>query len=228
MTKWKNYPNPERAKNTANMVKSQTTSRSTNLYSEPPLRYNRSTATEGLEVRMKKLTRRGFTAAGIVAAIGMAGVFSACRNRPEAVYGPPEGFDPKNNEIEDVYGPPGDFEPDNNEIEGVYGPPEDLGLEPVDPEKSDGDNFDPGENELEDVYGPPEDFEPDNNEIEGVYGPPDFFGQIDQKTGIPFAPSDNEPTCVYGPPEWFQPGGRAAFDASQNTPPPVYGPPSGC
>ena len=75
---------------------------------------------------MKKLTRRGFTAAGIVAAIGMAGVFSACRNRPEAVYGPPEGFDPKNNEIEDVYGPPpneDDYEPSNNEPEAVYGPP---------------------------------------------------------------------------------------------------------
>lgn len=115
---------------------------------------------------MKKLTRRGFTAAGILAALG-AGitVLPGC----------------------DVAGCSGPFEPSDNEIEGVYGPPEDFGLDP------EGD-YDPAENELVDVYGPPEDFglggegneeldpsvsddfDPAENLAPAVYGPPEDFG----------------------------------------------------
>ena len=109
---------------------------------------------------MKKLTRRGFTAAGILAALG-AGVtvLPGC----------------------DVAGCSGPFEPGDNEIEAVYGPPEVFDQEPV------GD-YDPSENELEDVYGPPGDFEAEldeldeeddldvsANELVGVYGPPEDF-----------------------------------------------------
>lgn len=94
---------------------------------------------------MKKLTRRGFTAAGILAALGAASL-PGC----------------------DVAGCSGPFEPSDNEVETVYGPPEYFGLEG----ESEDDPYDPSENELEDVYGPPEDFEPEENESESVYGPP--------------------------------------------------------
>ena len=97
---------------------------------------------------MKKLTRRGFTAAGILAALS-AGMtilpgceLESCGVQP-SLYGPPPGYDPKKNELEDVYGPPEDFKT--------------------------------SENELVDVYGPPEDFEPDENEAVAVYGPPEWF-----------------------------------------------------
>jgi len=95
---------------------------------------------------MKKLTRRQFTAAGILAALGAAAAFIPSCNTPTCVYGPP----------------PEDYEPDENVVETVYGPPEDLGYDPV-------------ENEPEDVYGPPSDFDPDDNIPEAVYGPPSMF-----------------------------------------------------
>lgn len=71
---------------------------------------------------MKRLTRREFTAAGIIAALGVAATAGGCgfepkRNEVEAVYGPPpeytasEAFDPEENEPVDVYGPPPDDEP---------------------------------------------------------------------------------------------------------------------
>ena len=112
---------------------------------------------------MKKLTRRSFTAAGILSALGL-GVFTASGNLIGCVYGPP----------------PEEYEPDQNEIETVYGPPEDLGWdEPVESE----DEYDPDLNEIEDVYGPPpmdddgeddtdEDYDPEENIPVAVYGPP--------------------------------------------------------
>ncbi|MBP3892601.1 MAG: hypothetical protein J6D34_00995 [Atopobiaceae bacterium] len=93
---------------------------------------------------MKKLTRREFTAAGIIAALGATTAFVSSCNRPTSVYGPPPDYEPE-------------YEPEENEIETVYGPPED---------------YDPAENELVDVYGPPEDYDPTDNELVGVYGPP--------------------------------------------------------
>lgn len=113
---------------------------------------------------MKKLTRRSFTAAGILAALGMTGAgLKACDPLGQEI-DEPEGFDPSANEVEEVYGPPEDFDPSANEIEGVYGPP---------------DGFDPSQNEPEAIYGPPEAFgldedgyDPSANELVDVYGPP--------------------------------------------------------
>lgn len=83
---------------------------------------------------MKKLTRRQFTAAGIIAALGVTTSFIPGCNEPTAVYGPPP-INPSDNEVVDVYGPPEDFDPEENEPVAVYGPPEDFGLEePIDDE----------------------------------------------------------------------------------------------
>lgn len=115
---------------------------------------------------MKKLTRRGFTAAGILAVMSVAGA-SLKRCNP---------FEPSDNEIEAVYGPP--------EVLGWGGPDDDGGQgDDNDPETEPdpADNFDPANNELVDVYGPPEyfgevdeeeDYDPTDNMVEGVYGPP--------------------------------------------------------
>ena len=76
---------------------------------------------------MKKLTRRQFTAAGILAAMGAAAAFIPSCNNPASVYGPPpDDYDPDDNVVETVYGPPDDYDPDNNEIVDVYGPPDDF------------------------------------------------------------------------------------------------------
>ena len=87
---------------------------------------------------MKPFTRRSFTAAGILAALGLTsckGDFNPSINSPAAVYGPPPEYDPKVNELDDVYGPPpedtddadeqtdSDFEPARNVPAPVYGPP---------------------------------------------------------------------------------------------------------
>ena len=94
---------------------------------------------------MKRLTRREFTAAGIIATLS-AGISAlpGC-GAPEA----PSEFDPSENEEVDVYGPPSDdvesdeFEPDRNEMELVYGPPPD-------------DAFEVQVNVSPTVYGPPD------------------------------------------------------------------------
>ena len=140
---------------------------------------------------MKKLTRRGFTAAGILAALG-AGITSlpGCRllscNVPETVYGPPSWFDPSNNEVEDVYGPP-DVDPSEWDS-----PSEDV--------------YEPDENEAVAVYGPPEWFgygiQPD--------GESDDDGQDDQGTGTQidgegYDASDNIAQSMYGPMEPYDP-----------------------
>jgi len=108
---------------------------------------------------MKKLTRRQFTAAGILAALGAAAAFIPSCNTPTCVYGPPpEDYEPDENVVETVYGPPEDYDPADNEPVEVYGPPED---------------FDVTINEPECLYGPPEDYEPADNELVDVYGPPE-------------------------------------------------------
>ena len=83
---------------------------------------------------MKKLTRRSFTAAGILAALGLSGCkegFDPFNNRPASVYGPPPeepdpSYDPANNIPVDVYGPPvedyNNYEPSRNEQACVYDP----------------------------------------------------------------------------------------------------------
>lgn len=97
---------------------------------------------------MKKLTRRQFTAAGILAAMSLASAsvkscnpFAPDENEVEAVYGPPEDYEPEENELVDVYGPPPEDVEDGEETEEVdeltynetinvnpalYGPPEVL------------------------------------------------------------------------------------------------------
>ena len=103
---------------------------------------------------MKMLTRRGFTAAGILAALSAgAALLPGC----------------------DATGCSGPFEPSQNEIECVYGPPP----EDVEDNGSDDDLddvFDPSSNEQADVYGPPIDdvdsYDPDENMMAIVYGPP--------------------------------------------------------
>ncbi len=102
------------------------------------------------------LTRRAFTAAGILAAMGAAAAFVSSCNRPVCVYGPPPDYDPDENELETVYGPPEDYEPDDSEESGST--------------SSESTTFDPAENELVDVYGPPEDVDPDDNMLINDYG----------------------------------------------------------
>ena len=101
---------------------------------------------------MKMLTRRGFTAAGILAALSAGSALL-----PGGCSGP---FDPAENEIECVYGPP----------------PEDAEAAADDSDETLSDTFDPAENEQADVYGPPLDevdsYEPDANMMASVYGPP--------------------------------------------------------
>ncbi len=102
------------------------------------------------------MTRRAFTAAGILAAMGAAAAFVSSCNRPVCVYGPPPDYDPDENELETVYGPPEDYEPDDSEESGST--------------SSESTTFDPAENELVDVYGPPEDVDPDDNMLINDYG----------------------------------------------------------
>ena len=104
---------------------------------------------------MRRLTRRSFTAAGIIFAASLAtGCFDADDNVPETVYGPPAddqtepvAYDPSKNETQVVYGPPpDDFDARENALDVVYGPPS--------------DGFDAWENVAVDVYGPPSEEDP--------------------------------------------------------------------
>lgn len=116
---------------------------------------------------MRKLTRRGFTAAGIIAALS-AGLtnLTGC------------DFDLIGCSAGNLYGPPPDLEPEENEIETVYGPPEWFEGDEVD--ESDGDDtegsYDVEDNLIVGVYGPPEDYEdqeydPEDNMLVVMYGP---------------------------------------------------------
>ena len=112
---------------------------------------------------MKPLTRRSFTAAGILAALGLTGCFKPSKNEVIDVYGPPDdpnngnedpnSYDPSKNDEDLVYGPPSDYDPSKNDIEEVYGPPY-AGED--DPDEDDGDEYDPTKNVEPPVYGPPE------------------------------------------------------------------------
>ena len=111
---------------------------------------------------MKKLTRRGFTAAGIIAAVG-AGLSSltgcdldlvGCT--PAALYGPPPEYDPDNNEIVDVYGPP-DVDPSNWDDPSTWDDPEGDGGDDTDGDDGDDgdDGYDADDNIAITLYGPP-------------------------------------------------------------------------
>lgn len=118
---------------------------------------------------MKKLTRRSFTAAGIIAALSagltsLAGCdldLAGCSmGDVSALYGPPPEIDPSDNEIVDVYGPP-DVDPSDWDDPSTW------------------DNYDPEDNDLIEVYGPPagvdddDDYDADDNIAVTLYGPPD-------------------------------------------------------
>lgn len=99
---------------------------------------------------MKKNTGKKKKFFGLFALGSIAAVLAACRfkpssNYPEAIYGPPEMFDPvydpSDNENNEIYGPPemfednydseetsedADWRPDNNIEPCIYGPPEDM------------------------------------------------------------------------------------------------------
>ena len=98
---------------------------------------------------MKKMKKK--LVLGTAAALAAAS-FSACINRPTAVYGPPPDVPSSNVSSEDSSTVSSEdsstvsssFEPEENIAETVYGPPE---------------WFEPSENIPEDVYGPPSDFD---------------------------------------------------------------------
>ena len=106
---------------------------------------------------MKKLTRREFTAAGILAALGATTAFVSRCNRPTNVYGPPPDFEPEENEVETVYGPPEDFDPAENQLVDVYGPPADTAQDDGSGGQASSDAYTPSANEIAGVYGPPSD-----------------------------------------------------------------------
>lgn len=89
---------------------------------------------------MKKLTRRQFTAAGILAAMSLTSASIKSCNP----------FAPDENEVETVYGPPEDYEPEENELVDVYGPP------PEDVEEAEELTYNETINVNPALYGPPE------------------------------------------------------------------------
>lgn len=106
---------------------------------------------------MKRLTRRDFTAAGILAALGAGTFLPSCD-----VKGCSADPDPSDNQNVDVYGPPpvepseweqedDAYDPGSNSAAMLYGPPF------VDPSEwgRKGFGYDLSRNELVDVYGPP-------------------------------------------------------------------------
>ena len=124
---------------------------------------------------MKKLTRRGFTAAGIIAALS-AGLtnLTGC------------DFDLMGCSRGNLYGPPPELDPDDNEPVAVYGPPE--WFEDDDVVEDDGDDtendYDAEDNLIVGVYGPPEDYEgdeydPDDNMVQLMYGPMQVYDPDD-------------------------------------------------
>ena len=106
---------------------------------------------------MKKLTRRGFTAAGIIAALSSSLTkLVGC------------DFDLAGCSKTDIF-------PSDNEVVDVYGPPN---VDPSDWDDPDTwDDYDPDDNELIDVYGPPageedDDYDEEDNVAITLYGPP--------------------------------------------------------
>ncbi len=162
----------------------------------------------------KSLRRLAFGALAAAAAMQ----FTACRNRPETVYGPPEYFtktDPANNEPVDVYGPPSMLNPGQTDEPEVGEPQtEETEIEETEIEKTESaeaagtaeaeTDFDPAENEPEDVYGPPSMMNPGQEEA-----PETVAAETEQQPEelileeVEFSPELNAPVCVYGPPEYF-------------------------
>ena len=165
---------------------------------------------------MKKLTRRGFTAAGILAALGagltsLAGCdFDLVGCTPATLYGPPPDYDPDDNEIVDVYGPP-DVDPSDWDDPSTWDDPKrDDGVDGDDDDDDDGDDgddddYDPASNIEPPVYGPPADdpdYDPDDNIAITLYGPPatDDYEIVDD-----YDPEENYPTTLYGVDDDFSP-----------------------
>ena len=106
---------------------------------------------------MKKPSKKGMTAAKIVAGVAatllMGCNINGCFGFNGSVYGPP----PSDNDNPDVYGPPS-IESD----------------EETNDTKETDETYNSDNNMNEDVYGPPaDDFDPDDNEVVCVYGPPE-------------------------------------------------------
>ena len=167
---------------------------------------------------MKKLTRRDFTAAGIIDRISGWFTNLTGRDSDDAEYSEveiPEQSDPIpdldtfDNVPVPVYGPPEWFRSSNNEVEDVYGPP--PGPFPNAQNDADGEGFDAGGNIPDLLYGPPEWFWAESNDNVEDYGPPPWEEDYDTEDnlsntlygpplGIGFTAEDNEPDVVYGPP----------------------------
>ena len=145
----------------------------------------------------KPLKKLAFGAAVAAAAFQ----FSACRNRPEAVYGPPEYFNKEttNAETQTAAQETTDAGTQTAAQETTNAGTQPAALDPT--------GFKPEENEPVCVYGPPEwfgdresdaagtpvlpsvtpetdpDFDPEANMNEDVYGPPEMFDPDEGKTG---------------------------------------------
>lgn len=96
-----------------------------------------------------------------------ATAFSTAINLNACAYGPPTGFDPRNNVNDSVYGPASIVEKDTEEETSDI-PEESIGLEI---KENDNDN-----------YRQQTEFDPKNNLNAGVYGPPSSFTGEDTET----------------------------------------------
>lgn len=123
---------------------------------------------------MKKLTRRAFTAAGLLTALGTGGVFLTSCNLIGCVYGPP---------------------PEQNEAVAMYGPPEDYDEDDETDRKDDGDETQNGSYE---EYGTPLEYDPTYDPMANIE--PALYGPPPSADSSEYNPEDNEIMDVYGPP----------------------------
>lgn len=175
---------------------------------------------------------------GAAAAAGALG-FTACRNKPETVYGPPSYFnpDPSENIPQDVYGPP---------------PLEETETDDVTASETDAADDAAPSSEAQETASAgnaaPKDLNPAGNIIEAVYGPPPSFsnqygmgmtgmdpGTEKDTAGKKEEESKGSPwereTAAEAETQSVKTEETAAeteseFDPSENIPEDVYGPPS--
>ena len=139
---------------------------------------------------MKKLTRRSFTAAGILAALGVSGLVGCAPD-----------FNPSRNEVECVYGPPEYFSSGSSSATGgssSSGSGSDSGSS----DSANSGNASMGSTSSSDAGGTAS-FDPADNENEDVYGPPpDDAEEYDPevRNDNAYDPRANENVVVYGPP----------------------------
>ena len=179
---------------------------------------------------MKKSIKKRIIWSGTTAAAA-AGLISCQKNIPEAVYGPPEYFNPSNETTENVpecvYGPPEWFEEESAEAAG----PVQMTEDPDETTASETDETTEGpaettEEAKETTAAPyetsetapeaettePDGFEPEENVPEDVYGPPSWFGEPDED---PTEEMEDETASI----------GESSFDPEDNVAVTVYGPP---